>query len=213
MAKYLSLPYSDDTSLLFPHYDYKYCRKCTGYVWILSKSDNVQMFVSILSSLTVLFHKPLGFVCKTLTHLGNTCMVSPQKVDTSYFDNSVPMHKNHMHLSPQLDLAKGNRWANNVQRSSNLYRSLHIFCIKILFIMCQIFWPWKAVVLIVVAWCWSIKILDDWIIILWTSDPFCVTLEVHREAYGKNPQEISCTELYSPIKNLFSWIMVIVVFI
>lgn len=115
MAKYLSLPYSDDTSLLFPHYDYKYCRKCTGYVWILSKSDNVQMFVSILSSLTVLFHKPLGFVCKTLTHLGNTCMVSPQKVDTSYFDNSVPMHKNHMHLSPQLDLAKGNRWANNVQ--------------------------------------------------------------------------------------------------
>lgn len=27
-----------------------------------SKSDNVQMFVSILSSLTVLFHEPLGFV-------------------------------------------------------------------------------------------------------------------------------------------------------
>lgn len=56
--------------LFFPHNDYKYCRKCTGYVWILSKSDNVHMFVSILSSLTVLFHKPLGFVCKTLIHLG-----------------------------------------------------------------------------------------------------------------------------------------------
>lgn len=99
MAKYLSLPFSDGTSLVFPHYDYKYCRKCTGCVWILSKSDNVQMFVSILSSLTVLFHQPLGFVCKTLIHLGNICMVSPQKVDTSYFDNSVPMHKNHMRLS------------------------------------------------------------------------------------------------------------------
>ncbi len=84
-------------------------------------------------------------------------------------------------VSPQLDLAKGNRWANNVQRSSNLYRCPHLLYQNTFYHVSD-FWPWKAMVLIVVAWCWSIKILDDWIIILWTSDPFCVTLEVHREA-------------------------------
>ncbi len=143
MAKYLSLPFSDDTSLLFPHYDYKYCRKCTGYVWILSKSDNVQMFVSILSSLTVLFHKSLGFVCKTSIHLGNTCMVSPQKVDTSYFNNSVPMHKNHMRLLSLIWL-KG-IVEQTMCRGAQIYTDVHIFCIKILFIMCLIFGhgrPW-----------------------------------------------------------------------
>lgn len=70
MAKYLSLHFSDGTSLLFPHYEYKYCRKCTGYVWILSTSDNVQMFVSILSSLTILFRKPLGFRLQDVNPLG-----------------------------------------------------------------------------------------------------------------------------------------------
>lgn len=129
MAKYLSLHFSDGTSLLFPHNDYKYCRKCTGYVWILSKSDNVQMFVSILSSLTVLFHKPLGFVCKTLIHLGNVCMVSPQKVDTWCFNSSVPMHKNRVSLSfSLLSLI----WLKGIIeqtmcRGAQIYTDLHFF--------------------------------------------------------------------------------------
>jgi len=111
-------------------------------------SENVHMFVSILSSLTVLFHQPFGFVCETLIHLGNVCMVSPQKVDTWCFNNSVPMHKNHvcLSLSPQFDLAKGNRWANNVQRSSNLYRSLRFFFVSKSFLSCVRFFghgrPW-----------------------------------------------------------------------
>lgn len=75
----------------------------------LSESDNVQMFVSILSSLTILFHKPSLLCLQDVNPLGKHMHGSPQKVDASYFDNSVPMHKNHMRLSPQLDVAKGNR--------------------------------------------------------------------------------------------------------
>ncbi len=67
-------------------------------------------------------------------------------------------------------------------RGAQIYTDVHILLYQNTFYHVSDFWPWKAMVLIVVAWCWSIKILDDWIIILWTSDPFCVTLEVHREA-------------------------------
>lgn len=182
MAKYLSLHFSDGTSLLFPHNDYKYCRKCTGYVWILSKSDNVQMFVSILSSFTVLFHKHFRLCLRGVSPLGKRMHgFTSEGWHLMFQQQCSHAQESHVCLSPQLDLAKGNHWANSAQRSSNLYRSVRFFCIKILFIMCLIFWPWKAMVLIVVAWCWSIKILDYWIIILWTSDPFCVTLEVRRE--------------------------------
>lgn len=183
MAKYLSLHFSDGTSLLFPHYEYKYCRKCTGYVWILSTSNYVQMFVSILSSLTSLFHKPPGFCLQDVNPLGKHMHGFTSKGWHFIFQQQCS-HAQESRVS-LLSLI----WLKGIVeqtacKGAQIYTdrsAFYFFCIKILFIMCQMFWPWKAMVLIVVAWCWSIKILDDWINILWTSDLFCVTLEVHRE--------------------------------
>lgn len=56
-TRYLSLNFSDGTSLLFILYEYKYCRKCTDMYDFYPRQFNVQMLVSVLSSFAVLLQE------------------------------------------------------------------------------------------------------------------------------------------------------------